>query len=408
MTTPTDPARSSRLSRSQTTLEAVEPLPDRPNLRYLRDAAKRLVRSGEYDGLVSAQHALARRYGFMSWAVLKSHVEPVQDAQRLVATHDLIDAAGRGDIAAIDRAVKRGAAVRHVYDGGEDYDSFAPPVRAAVEGGHTGAVRRLLELGACDRAWHWDAFEQARALGHDEIAGLLAEHRAREPEMVRAIARGDAECVEALLGVDPTLARSREAGHTPEAPPIVLAAQRGDVRIARRLIQAGADPSARWHNTSFNALTVARYANNRAMVELLESYGVESPRVTDYLYAASRGDVERVRRFLDAGLDVNAKCDCAFHVIVHAFRSSNDELLRLVLDRGADIRQSNGWDGWVWFSPEIEAGDVVAVRRILELGYPVDHRDAAGRTPLWFAKRSGRAKVEALLIEHGATDPGTP
>ena len=174
--------------------------------------------------------------------------------------------------------------------------------------------------------------------------------------------------------------------------------------MARRLIQAGANPATEHHASSFNALTVARYQCNRALVELLKSHGVTSPGVTDYLYAASQGDLERVRGFLDRGLDVNAKCHCEHHVLVHAFRSGNQTLLQLVLDRGADMRLSNGWEGYVWFTDYIEAGNVEAVRRVLDLGYDVNHHDDHGRSPLSIARRAGQQAVEDLLLQRGAED----
>jgi hypothetical protein len=50
-------------------------LPIRPDLRYLRDEAKRRRKSGEFPSLSLAQLALACEYGFASWPRLKFHVE---------------------------------------------------------------------------------------------------------------------------------------------------------------------------------------------------------------------------------------------------------------------------------------------------------------------------------------------
>jgi hypothetical protein len=55
------------------------PLPDRPNLEYLKREAKDLLRTLQQQRpvakLADAQHALARQYGFTSWTRLKRHVE---------------------------------------------------------------------------------------------------------------------------------------------------------------------------------------------------------------------------------------------------------------------------------------------------------------------------------------------
>src|SRR5262249_49042088 len=52
-------------------------LPPRPNLRYLRDEAKRRRKEDEFPSLALAQLALAREYGFRSWPRLKFYVEAI-------------------------------------------------------------------------------------------------------------------------------------------------------------------------------------------------------------------------------------------------------------------------------------------------------------------------------------------
>ena len=49
-----------------------------------------------------------------------------------------------------------------------------------------------------------------------------------------------------------------------------------------------------------------------------------------------------------------------------------------------------------------EDGDMPALRRLLEAGWPVDGRDARGRTPLLAATQANRIDAARLLIERGA------
>src|SRR6185295_7216246 len=58
-------------------------LPNRPDLRHLRDQAKDLVRSGAAPTLTEAQFQIARQYGFPGWPRLKQHVESLQIAGEL-------------------------------------------------------------------------------------------------------------------------------------------------------------------------------------------------------------------------------------------------------------------------------------------------------------------------------------
>jgi hypothetical protein len=61
------------------------PLPERPNLRHLKDEAKALLRAGRATSLAGAQFQVARLYGFASWPKLKAHVESVEASLREVA-----------------------------------------------------------------------------------------------------------------------------------------------------------------------------------------------------------------------------------------------------------------------------------------------------------------------------------
>jgi hypothetical protein len=51
------------------------PLPSRPDLRHLREEAKRRRKAGEFASIAIAQLAVAHEYGFRSWPRLKFHVE---------------------------------------------------------------------------------------------------------------------------------------------------------------------------------------------------------------------------------------------------------------------------------------------------------------------------------------------
>jgi len=63
-------------------------LPERPNLRHLKDQAKHLVRSGHAATLAEAQFQIARLYGFPSWPKLKAHVDLLTETGQLKAAID--------------------------------------------------------------------------------------------------------------------------------------------------------------------------------------------------------------------------------------------------------------------------------------------------------------------------------
>ncbi len=69
----------------KSSIEGARPLPERPNLRHLKDEAKALLKGGEAPSLVAAQFQVARKYGFASWPRLKAHVDSFEAAQREAA-----------------------------------------------------------------------------------------------------------------------------------------------------------------------------------------------------------------------------------------------------------------------------------------------------------------------------------
>jgi len=58
-------------------------LPDRPNLRHLKDQAKDVVKAGTAKSITDAQFTIARLYGFPSWPKLKAHVESLEEVGQL-------------------------------------------------------------------------------------------------------------------------------------------------------------------------------------------------------------------------------------------------------------------------------------------------------------------------------------
>src|SRR6266705_2297864 len=67
------------------------PLPERPNLRHLKDQAKDLLKAGRAESISGAQFQIARLYGFPSWPKLKAHVDSLQEIGKLKQAIDTND-----------------------------------------------------------------------------------------------------------------------------------------------------------------------------------------------------------------------------------------------------------------------------------------------------------------------------
>jgi ankyrin repeat protein len=71
--------------------DAPRPLPERPNLRHLKDQAKDLLKNGAADSLADAQFKIARLYGFASWPKLREHVDSLEEIGQLKLAIDAND-----------------------------------------------------------------------------------------------------------------------------------------------------------------------------------------------------------------------------------------------------------------------------------------------------------------------------
>jgi len=70
---------------------ATRALPDRPNLRHLKDQARDLLRTGAAKSITDAQFQVARLYGFASWPKPRAHLESLQKVRQLKQVIDTND-----------------------------------------------------------------------------------------------------------------------------------------------------------------------------------------------------------------------------------------------------------------------------------------------------------------------------
>ena len=86
---------------------APRPLPDRPNLRHLKDQAKDRLKAGEAASPAEAQFQIARLYGFASWPKLKAHIDSLEEIGQLKQAIDT------NDIVAVKTMMTRNPSLHH-------------------------------------------------------------------------------------------------------------------------------------------------------------------------------------------------------------------------------------------------------------------------------------------------------
>ena len=120
-------------------------LPEKPNLEYLKKQAKELLRSRQQGKLADAQHALAKEYGFPSWANLKAHVQ----ALTLSPAEALKAAVCDSDAARVRDILKQHPELRaRIDDPLPDYGFGQHALFAAVQRSDRATIDVLLRAGA--------------------------------------------------------------------------------------------------------------------------------------------------------------------------------------------------------------------------------------------------------------------
>jgi len=408
---------------SNHTSGASRALPDRPNLRHLRDQAKDLLKSGGAVALADAQFQVARSYGFTSWPKLKAHIESLAESGKLK------DAIDRNDLALVQSMMTRNPALHQaplgygndgpltwvaecrvpfvapnrtrlaiakwMIENGSDIHrgGDAPLMRAALNSQRITMMELLVSLGAdVNAAWHGHypiIFATCEALNPRSLEWLLnhgADPNCGGPAAWRergvpypgtaldylliTYARGPerlSACIDILLAVD---------GKSKYESPAVFAVLRGHVDELSELLDA--DPTLihrRFSELDFGT-TAAR--------------GLTLRGGTLLHVAAEFQRLDAATALLERGADANAKAALdeagvgGQTPIFHAATQYDDAglpLVRLLVDRGADLTIRAKLPG-----PYEEPGSTV---ECTPLGYAILFPGDQGPTSAYLRERGG-------------------
>ncbi|QDV42966.1 Ankyrin repeats (3 copies) [Stieleria neptunia] len=143
-------------------------------------------------------------------------------------------------------------------------------------------------------------------------------------------------------------------------------------------------------------------------MSLYDAFGqampVTSEQVSAMVAAVQSGDVARVRDLLDKNRGLsNAKAldDDQSPILRLAIESRNVELIKLLLDSGADWRVTTR-SGWTTLARACSHGTPRIVDLLLEKGADLNRRDSWGLLPIYGAVSSGNAEMLKHLLSRGA------
>ncbi|MCU0611997.1 MAG: ankyrin repeat domain-containing protein, partial [Candidatus Eisenbacteria bacterium] len=221
--------------------------------------------------------------------------------------------------------------------------------------------------------------------------------------------------------------------------PLMAAVYRGDARMARILVDAGADLDLRLGNEA-GVLDVAAERGNLEMVGLFLENGVpaagdsaaaRSPlhsaafgghclvaasliehgapvNVSDRWgntplhWAARRGHAELCGLLIDKGATLDLKGDGGMTPLLSAVADRHAGVVDVLLNHGAVVGAAESHYDRTGLHLAAIQGDHAIAARLVEHDADVQALDSGGRTPLWYAAKYGHKDVADLLKKHGA------
>jgi uncharacterized protein len=266
----------------------------------------------------------------------------------------------------------------------QDADSFTPLMRAAIEGMDKD-VDREIRSGSDVNARTQAGLTALMCAAHDpaKVRRLLqsganpnAETKTGHTALILAAGYdGAVESVRLLLDAGANVDATVREGIVPAATPLVRAAMRGDLALAKLLLDRGA---------------------------ALES---GEPKIAaPLLFSAAQGDAAMVGFLIDRGARVDSRLPKQFipsgpTVLMMAAEDGYSDLVRLLLARGAavNMRDSEGLTPLMWAAAAIDRGNTKIVEALLAAGADVTTATDAKETAYIFATRYGNKAAASLL-----------
>lgn len=304
-------------------------VPQRPDLRHLRDQARDLVRSGAAPTLAAAQLQLARNYGFPSWPRLKQHVESLQHAGQLRQAID------RNDLACVAALLASNPELQQVLITDALLQRVAQPGRIPM-------MDLLVRYGADVNGLCWGWFPV-----------LFTPCENLEPEPLQWLLKH---------GADPNRGNPRDPGTALDY--VIDTYPRDPARLTaciENLLAAGARtrydvpgvlPILRGRNDELAALLDREPSLIHRRYPELDRCGNSGGRMltlrgaTLLHVAAEYGFLDAANLLLDRGADVNARADTdangvggqtsVFHALTN-HNARDSKVGHLLIARGADL-----------------------------------------------------------------------
>ena len=164
--------------------------------------------------------------------------------------------------------------------------------------------------------------------------------------------------------------------------PLAIACQNGNAELVKLLLKSGADPDAQLHGGETALMTAARTGSLAAVQSLIAAgadvHAKEQRGQTALMWAAAEGNADVVAALIDAGADFLQPLSSGFTPLLFAAREGRSQVVELLITRGCDVNQVYQKSGASGKAPR------------------------NGSTPLIIAVENGHFQLAKTLLDSGA------
>jgi ankyrin repeat protein len=198
------------------------------------------------------------------------------------------------------------------------------------------------------------------------------------------------------------------------------AIKKGNLKVVSSYISKGIDPGATYaeilrdgvsneeYTYSFSPLEYASWCNQIEVVKLLMA---DKEKIADYQNSLNKAfsssisseNPELIRLLLDAGADVNARCQTCYGraAVQIALEYSNFTLFNELVAKGARIDVSDN-KGRTLLHSVATNGNISIAEELLKANLDINAPDEDGATPVLYAAANGNLQLFKLFEEKGA------
>lgn len=224
--------------------------------------------------------------------------------------------------------------------------------------------------------------------------------------MLRSILDGDADGVQQAIdrGADlsATIRPAQFLEETPflgEATPLIFAAARGEIEILKRLIEAGADlEQDDWPAGGKRDPSVQQFQIENAGFETMLSMPMKAGR-TPLGWAALAGEAESMRTLIQAGAHTESVDVLGFGLLHLAAMSDKPAALEVALETGVDLH-AEAMEGMTPLHAAAATNGGKVIDMLIEAGASTTRYSKIGETPYVTAKECGKPRAYRRLEPH--------